>query len=72
MILILNDGRRVAPALFGSIAELAETPTPGAPIKGYLMDEVDLFGAPSLITFDFRDVVGTEGSISVSLINLKK
>ena len=62
MIFVLNDGRRIAPVLLGSIAELTEEPTTGAPIKGLLMDSTDLFGKPELVTFEFKDVVGTKGS----------
>ena len=66
MIFVLNDGREVAPVLLGRIAELADEPAVGAPIKGLLMDSTDLFGKPELITFEFKDVAETKGSFLLS------
>jgi len=64
MILVLRDGRRIAPAVMGRIPGDDETERrQSIDIKGYeISDNRDLFGHPLLVTVSLNEVVDIEGS----------
>jgi hypothetical protein len=68
MILILKDGRRIAPIIIG----LPEHVEPQNVIKGIDIDskDRDLFGKNIIESFTFDDVAGVLGSHTFSPLNL--